>query len=73
MEFEKLVEKHGINFNSPSGSRYVTTKNGVYRYSNHWGNVASCKWIIKAQPRWIKREKAYFLAYIKYSDLRNIR
>jgi len=29
---------------SPSGSAYWYTNEGVIRYSNHWGYVASCIW-----------------------------
>ena len=29
-----------------SGSRYWYTDHGVYRYSDHWGEVASCWWLL---------------------------
>jgi hypothetical protein len=32
------------DFVSESGSAYWYTNQGVYRASNHWGNVASCDW-----------------------------
>lgn len=32
------------NFVSDSGSAYWYTDEGVIRYSNHWGYVASCIW-----------------------------
>lgn len=31
-------------FKSKSGSTYHYTEKGVYRYSNHWGRVANCRW-----------------------------
>lgn len=31
-------------FESKSGSKYHYTEKGVYRYSNHWGRVANCRW-----------------------------
>ena len=31
-------------FKSKSNSLYYFTKNGVYRKSNHWGRVGSCRW-----------------------------
>lgn len=34
------------DFASGSYSKYWFTKSGVYRCSNHWGNVASCKWAL---------------------------
>lgn len=32
------------DFESRSGSQYWYDRNGVYRYSDHWGEVASCTW-----------------------------
>jgi hypothetical protein len=32
------------NYRSKSGSSYYFTEQGVYRYSNHWGRAANCKW-----------------------------
>lgn len=29
---------------SRHGSRYFFTKEGVFRYSNHWGRVGNCSW-----------------------------
>jgi len=33
-----------LNYTSKSGSKYYFTPEGVYRYSNHWGRAANCKW-----------------------------
>lgn len=40
------LKKRGTFVQSPkSDSMYVTMANGdIYRYSNHWGRVASCQW-----------------------------
>lgn len=51
------------NFESKSGSKYWYTDNGVYRLSDHWGEVASCSWIIK-----IKNEAPEILGFCKWSD-----
>lgn len=32
------------NYQSKSGSKYYFIEEGVYRYSNHWGRAANCKW-----------------------------
>lgn len=32
------------SFRSDSGSLYFYTDKGMYRYSNHWGRLANCKW-----------------------------
>lgn len=66
--FNELVKKYKLNYNSPSGSQYVTTDDGVYRFSDHWGRVATCNWLLdKNIPKWLDGE--FFLAYINYSDL----
>lgn len=63
MPYEGLVEFKGNTFKSLGGdyqsedyvlidsdvisSKYWYTYDGVYRLSNHWGNVASCYWVGK--------------------------
>lgn len=32
------------NYISSSGSKYFYTAQGMYRFSNHWGKLANCKW-----------------------------
>ena len=44
-----MVKKHPDrepDYKSGSGSEYWYEKDGVYRRSNHWGNVASCWWLL---------------------------
>lgn len=44
---ERLLEEvKGIDedYKSKSGSIYFYTKEGMYRYSNHWGRLANSKW-----------------------------
>jgi hypothetical protein len=48
--FNELVKENGLFFKSNSGSQYVVVNDTVYRYSNHWGNVATCKWSIVNTP-----------------------
>ena len=45
-EYKELsvLQEENIHFKSKSGSSYVYTEKGVYRYSNHWGRVANCRW-----------------------------
>lgn len=33
-----------LHYKSKSGSSYYFVEGGVYRYSNHWGRAANCKW-----------------------------
>ncbi|MDI9310822.1 MAG: hypothetical protein QM535_11455 [Limnohabitans sp.] len=46
--FEERVfeEVEGLkeDYKSKSGSIYFYTKEGMYRYSNHWGRLANSKW-----------------------------
>ena len=42
------------DFVSPIGSRYWFTEEGVYRQSNHWGFVGTCKWFV-TRPRCLPR------------------
>lgn len=45
---------------SQSGSEYAITKNGdVYRLSNHWGAVKSCKWMLEGKGNLIRSEFVY--------------
>lgn len=41
---------HGLElqYHSASGSKYYYTKEGMYRWSNHWGRFANSKWRLMA-------------------------
>lgn len=45
----KTAPNREPDFRSGSYSEYWYTKEGVYRKSNHWGNVSSCKWPLDGQ------------------------
>ena len=45
----KTTPNREPDFRSSSYSEYWYTKEGVYRKSNHWGNVSSCKWPLDGQ------------------------
>jgi len=46
------------NFKSKYQSAYYYTKEGVYRYSDHWGRVGTCRWLLKTEKKLvISREK----------------
>lgn len=38
------IQELYLNYKSKSGSCYYFTTIGVYRFSNHWGRAANCKW-----------------------------
>lgn len=52
-QWAKLVKMYGLNFASDSGSQYVTDGVRLWRYSDHWGSVRSCNWLISPAPRMV--------------------
>lgn len=44
---------------------YLYTEKGVYRYSNHWGRVANCRWKIKGVEEY--KNQHYYVGYAKWS------
>ena len=67
-EYLSLGE-HKYSPYASSGSEYVLDrKNGIiYRFSDHWGDVASCKWTIKPNE-----EFGFRIAMAKLEDFRRI-
>lgn len=54
------------NYKSKSGSSYYFTEEGVYRYSNHWGRAANCRWrLLPLATTDGTRER---IGYAKWSD-----
>lgn len=69
-EFEEVSENvfkdNPAHFKSKSDSQYYYTKEGVYRYSDHWGRVANCRWKLNANSEF-KNQKLH-LGFAKWSD-----
>ena len=61
-----IFNENKIHFKSKAGSMYSYTKNGVYRYSNHWGKVANCRWKLIADEK-IKNQE-FHLGFANWSD-----
>ena len=59
-----LPEK--THFKSKHNSLYYFTKEGVYRKSNHWGRVATCRW--KLIPNRTYKNQQTVLAFAKWED-----
>ena len=53
-------------YKSKHNSLYFFTKKGVYRKSNHWGRVASCRW--KLIPSSSYKNQQTELAFAKWKD-----
>ena len=54
-----------LHYKSKSGSSYYFVEEGVYRYSNHWGRAANCKWRLISNGTNKDRTK---LGFAKWSD-----
>lgn len=67
-EYKELsvLQEENIHFKSKSGSSYVYTENGVYRYSNHWGRVANCRWKLNGITKY--QNQNYYVGYAKWTD-----
>lgn len=64
----KLLNKYKPHYVSESGSKYWYSKKGVYRYSNHWGEVGSCIWIRKNRCY----GRYYSLLFCKWEDFKEV-
>ncbi|WGH76741.1 hypothetical protein P8625_06190 [Tenacibaculum tangerinum] len=69
-EFEmqriNFFEEMKAHFQSKSGSYYYYTKEGVFRYSNHWGRVANCRWKIQGIENY--KNQKYYVGYANWSN-----
>lgn len=63
---QEFFDENQVHFKSKAGSQYSYTEEGVYRYSNHWGRVANCKWRLYSDKN-LKNQKSY-LGFAKWSD-----
>ena len=55
-----------IHYTSKTGSLYSYTKEGVYRYSNHWGRVADCRWRLLTNKAY--KNQTYHVGFAKWTD-----
>jgi len=69
-EFEMIhndfFKQESTHFKSKSGSLYFYTEEGVYRYSNHWGRVANCRWKISGVEDY--KNQNYYVGYANWID-----
>ena len=61
-----FFDKKSIHYKSKSGSLYYYSDKGVYRYSNHWGRVANCRWKIGGIENY--KNHNYYVGYANWSD-----
>lgn len=60
-----FFEEKTPHYKSKSGSLYLYSKDGVFRYSNHWGRVANCRWKIKGVEDY--KNQNYYVGYTNWS------
>ena len=69
-EFTKVnsnfFDENQIHFKSKSGSSYFYTEAGVYRYSNHWGRVANCRWRLVSDEQ--LKSQNYYVGFANWTD-----
>lgn len=61
-----FFNQKSIHYKSKSGSSYFYTEKGVYRYSNHWGRVANCRWKIRGIEDY--KNQNYYIGYANWSN-----
>ena len=62
----EVLKNKEIHYTSKKGSKYHYTDEGVYRYANHWGRVANCRWkLVKTEDY---KNQHYVVGYAKWTD-----
>lgn len=62
----EFFKQKSVHFKSKSGSLYFYTDEGVYRYSNHWGRVANCRWKISGVEDY--KNQNHYVGYANWQD-----
>ena len=58
-----------LDFKSKSGSSYYFNEGGVYRFSNHWGRAANCKWrLLPNKSSSSNRDKVGFALWSSFQE-----
>jgi len=63
---EDIFKKNTAHYKSKSDSMYHYTPEGVYRYSDHWGRVANCRWKLLANDNY--KSQVSHLGFANWSD-----
>ena len=65
-----VFEDNIAHYKSKSDSQYHYTKEGVYRYSDHWGRVANCRWKLIANSEF--KNQQLHLGFAKWADFHHL-
>ena len=63
---QDFFDENLVHFKSKAGSKYSYTEEGVYRFSNHWGRVADCRWRLLSEDK--LKNQNYYLGFAKWTD-----
>ena len=63
---ENLFKENPAHYKSKSDSMYHYTPKGVYRYADHWGRVANCRWKLIANENY--KTQQFHLGFAKWLD-----
>jgi hypothetical protein len=63
---QDFFDENKVDFKSKAGSQYSYTEEGVYRYSNHWGRVADCRWRLLSEEK--LKSQNYYVGFAKWTD-----
>ncbi|MFD0700882.1 hypothetical protein [Myroides pelagicus] len=61
----EVIANRAPNYKSKAGSAYYFDEIGVYRYSNHWGRAANCRWKLISTSA---KNSVYCLAYASWDS-----
>lgn len=65
----EAIQNLKLDFKSKSGSSYYFNSEGVYRFSNHWGRAANCKWrLIPNKSPSSNRDKLAFASWSSFHE-----
>ncbi|QBN17479.1 hypothetical protein [Flavobacterium nackdongense] len=65
--FPEKISGLQVQYDSKSGSKYFYTKEGMYRWSNHWGRLANSKWRLEPmEPETESKTKLGFAAWSEF-------
>lgn len=64
-----IIEDKKPNYKSDKGSCYYFEEDGLYRYSNHWGRVANCRWKLSVKEQSIQKvSQEYYVGYAAWTS-----
>lgn len=64
-----VIDGKEPSYKSEKGSCYFFEEDGLYRYSNHWGRVANCRWkLVPNDAITPKVSQGYYVGYASWKS-----